>query len=422
MKKYKINMKTNRLATAIILLTGFVSFAQVEVKTESKDFKLGDGIQLSLNDGEFKLKISGFIQGVLKNEKQEGQDAQSFMNTRYTFLTLSGSAYKDKLTYMIQNNFSSGRPLLDAWVAYSPISHLKVSFGQKQTFTNNREMTFFEDKLQFVERGIFSSEFSNSGREFGVFIESEYSLKNFILRPKFAITSGDGLNSFGASSIDVDKGGLKYGGRLDILPLGNFKPGNDGYIADLLHEDKVKILAGTAFSYNYGASNKFGEGHDDFKLYGSDLKVKYPDYRKIYSDILLKYKGFSFLGEYINTSALSLTDMFVNPTATTSLFPTEISTFLALGSGINIQTGYVTESGYAVDLKLEKLTSEFTNSRTVLANQDAFTLGVTKYIRGNNLKIQASLTQRNREQFNFVANNFENIKTVTAQFCFQVVF
>lgn len=422
MKKYNKITRIKALTSAILMFFGFLGFAQVEIKNDSKEFQLGDGLQFNLNDGAFKFKITGFMQGLFKNEKVQNADAENFMNARYIFLTLSGSMNNDKVSYLIQNNFSSGRPLLDAWIAYSPISNVKISFGQKQTFTNNRENTFFEDKIQFVDRGIFSSEFTNSGREFGVFFESEWRIKNFILRPKVAITSGGGLNSFGANSTDVDKGGLKYGGRLDLLPLGNFKPGNDGYIADLMHEESVKILAGAAFSYNDGASDKFGDGNSNFVLYGSDQLEKYPDYTKIYGDFLVKYKGFSFLGEYINASAQSLNGLFTNQNATTPLFPTEISTFLALGNGINIQTGYVTKSGYAIDMKFEKLSSEFTNNNAILANQDAVTLGFTKYLKGNNLKIQTSITQTNREQFDTVLNVNQKIKAITAQLCFQVVF
>ena len=438
MKKYNTKMKLKAIATAVIIFIGYTGLAQIEIKTESKEFQLGDGLRFNINDGDYKFSISGFIQGAYKYEKTDGSDANNYMNARNTFLSISGSMYKEKVSFLLQNNFSNGKPLLDAWVAYAPISSMKITFGQKQTFTNNREMTFYEDKLQFVDRGIFSSEFSNTGREFGVFLETQFGNKSFIVKPKLAITSGDGVNSFGANSIDVDKGGLKYGGRIDLLPLGKFKEGNDGYIADLKHEDKLKVLIGTAYSYNIGASSKVGEGHYiskpdaveqvtnasnfAFTFYDSTGKEKHPDYRKWYGDILIKYKGFSFLGEYVNTSALSLEGSFVNPTATIPLFMTEISNYLVLGNGYNIQSGYVTKSGLSLDFKYEKLTKELNSNASLLSNQDAFTVGITKYFKGNNLKVQSSVSSRNADQFNTVSNATEKIKTVTAQLSFQVVF
>jgi len=416
-------MKFNAFATALFILIGYAAFSQVEIKTDSKEFQLGDGLRFNVNDGEYKFSINGFVQGVYKNEKADGTPAVNYMNARNAYLSISGSMYKEKVSFLLQNNFSNGKPLLDAWIAYSPISTLKISFGQKQTFTNNREMTFFEDKLQFVDRGIFSTAFCNTGREFGMFFEGQLGKNTFIIRPKLAITSGDGINSFGANSTDVDKGGLKYGGRLDVLPLGNFKPGNDGYIADLLHEDKVKILIGTACSLNVGTSNKMGEGHGDFTLYDSTKKEKLPDYRKYYGDMLIKYKGFSLLTEYIKTSAAALEGTFVNATATLPLYPTDISNYLVLGNGVNIQTGYVTNSGYSLDFKFEKLNKEFNNNNgSLLANQDAYTIGLAKYIKGNNLKIQISATSLHQEQLNTVSNVIEKVQTISGQLSFQVVF
>jgi hypothetical protein len=423
MRSYNRKMKFNAFATALFILVGYAAFSQVEIKTDSKEFQFGDGLRFNVNDGEYKFSINGFVQGVYKNEKADGTPAVNYMNARNAYLSISGSMYKEKVSFLLQNNFSNGKPLLDAWIAYSPISTLKISFGQKQTFTNNREMTFFEDKLQFVDRGIFSTAFCNTGREFGMFFEGQLGKNTFIIRPKLAITSGDGINSFGANSTDVDKGGLKYGGRLDVLPLGNFKPGNDGYIADLLHEDKVKILIGTACSLNVGTSNKMGEGHGDFTLYDSTKKEKLPDYRKYYGDMLIKYKGFSLLTEYIKTSAAALEGTFVNATATLPLYPTDISNYLVLGNGVNIQTGYVTNSGYSLDFKFEKLNKEFNNNNgSLLVNQDAYTIGLAKYIKGNNLKIQISATSLHQEQLNTVSNVIEKVQTISGQLSFQVVF
>jgi hypothetical protein len=422
MKKYNSKMKLKTIVSTFLFLLGFTAIAQVEIKTESNEFQLGDGLRFNINDGDYKFKIGGFIQGVYQHEKTVGSLANNYMNAKNAYFTLSGSMLKEKVSFLLQNNFSNSKPLLDAWVAYSPMSNIKITFGQKQTFTNNREMTFFEDKLQFVDRGVFSYQFSNLGREFGVFLESEFREGNFIIKPKIAVTSGDGLNSFGADSRDTDKGGLKYGSRIDILPLGKFKDGNDGYIADLKHEDELKILVGTTYSYNIGASDKVGEGHGGFELYNNTGKSKLPDYRKFYEDILVKYKGFSMLAEYVNTTATSLSGSYLDLGGTRPLYLTEISEYLVLGDGYNIQTGYVTKSGYSLDLKYEKLNLEFDNNASLLSNQEAFTIGLTKYFKGNNLKIQSAVSSNNVEQFNALSNKTDKINTITAQFAIQVVF
>ena len=112
----------------------------------------------------------------------------------------------------------------------------------------------------------------------------------------------------------------------------------------------------------------------------------------------------------------------MNPTATIPLFMTEISNYLVLGNGYNIQSGYVTKSGLSLDFKYEKLTKELNSNTSLLSNQDALTVGITKYFKGNNLKVQSSVSSRNADQFNTVSNTTEKIKTATVQLSFLVVF
>ena len=67
------------------------------------------------------------------------------------------------------------------------------------------------------------------------------------------------------------------------------------------------------------------------------MEAQLPDYRKVYTDLLLKYKGFSFLGEYAIVTAKGLQGAYLNANGASLLIPTQISQFLALGTGyINI--------------------------------------------------------------------------------------
>lgn len=398
-----------RLLIIMLLVTtlGYAQEETTETTTEATnidtDFALGSGLNFNFNEGAYQFKLSGFIQPSYRVEAGDHRKPDHYFNAKRAYLSFSGKMAKEKISFLIQNDFSRRDALLDAWVAYSPYDFLTVSAGQKQTFTNNREMTFFEDKLQFAERGLFSTELSNTGREFGVFIETKFGNSSFSIMPKIAITSGDGINSFGSDSRDVDKGGLKYGARLDILPLGDFKPGNDGYIADLLHEDTLKILAGGAFSYNNGASNSVGEGHGNFLFYNYKREQQFPDYTKIYADILFKYKGFSLLAEYANASASALEGSYTNDAATVLLYPGQISQFLVLGDALNLQLGYVTTSGYSLDLRYEQLTPEFENhAGSLLTDTKAYSLGLAKYFKGNNLKLQGAVTSIDRNGTNQV--------------------
>lgn len=381
-----------KIACLTIVLSVSIIYAQEEPKNTS-DFKLGKGMTFSFNEGAYQFNLGGFIQPNIGYEKISGMDADYEFNVRRAFFMLSGKAMKEKVSFLLQTDFSQSTPLMDAWIAYHPTEWLTITGGQKQTFLNNREMTFREDKLQFTSKSMLSKAFSETGREFGLFLEAKFGSK-FGIAPKLAITSGDGRNSFGTDSRDADYGGVKIGGRLDVYPLGYFTEGNDLFTADLAHESKPKVVIGFAASNNHGASSQVGEGHGDFLLYDSNGKDNLPDYAQVYADLLLKYKGFSFLTEYVNASASNLNQPYTDASGSTLLAPQQISEYLVLGDSYNVALGYVTKSGYSFDFRYGSSQPEFKDyTNSILQDSNDYTFGLTKYLDGNNLKIQAAVTK-----------------------------
>ena len=104
-------------------------------------------------------------------------------------------------------------------------------------------------------------------------------------------------------------------GRLDFYPFGYFSEGNHWQVCDIKREKELKLVFGIASSYNDGASNNVGEGHGDFFLYNVNGDIQLPDYRQLYIDLLLKFRGFSFLGEYASATASSLEQIYLDPIA-----------------------------------------------------------------------------------------------------------
>ena len=402
----------------IFLLTlyclAFHLHAQEDSKPNTADFKLDDqGLSFSFNEGAYQFNINGFVQPSIVNEKIDGQEAENRFNAKRAFFIIGGKAVKEKVSFLIQSDYNLAKPMMDAWVAYHPYEWLTITGGQKQTFVNNREMTYREDRLQFTERGQLSTLLSKTGREFGLFVEGKFGEKIGI-RPKFAITSGDGRNSFGADSRDTDLGGMKIGGRLDIYPLGNFKEGNDLYTADLAHESSLKILLGVAASKNIGATDAVGEGHGNFLFYDNAGKISDIDYNQIYADVLMKYDGFSLLAEYANATASNLGLAFLDETATSILAPQQISSFFAIGNSFSLQSGYVTRNGLSFDVRYENTTPEFSdNLSSILPDSNSYTLGITKYFKSNNLKMQAAFTN---------IDYANNTKMTMAEFMVQIGF
>ncbi|WP_268224074.1 porin [Sinomicrobium oceani] len=387
-------MKKIFVFAALFLSAQLILAQEEKINTNKADFELGKGLRFSFDNGDYQFKIGGFIQPSYTYSRINDEKAENRFRSKRSYFNISGKALKEKVSFFIQTDFSLDSPLLDAWVAYHPTDDIRITFGQKRTFTNSREMTYDEDVMQFTERSMISTVFSDTGREFGLYAEGRFQWGKAGIMPQIAITSGDGRNSFGSDSRDTDKGGLKYGGRLDVYPLGYFSEGNTGMTADLMHESSLKMVVGAAASYNDGASNAMGEGHGDFALYNEDGKVQLPDYRKVYADILLKYQGFSLLGEYANTSATGLDDIYINEAASLALAPQQISSYLLIGDAWNTQLGYATLSGYALDLRYTQLIPEFKDySNSLLQDTKAYTIGFSKYFKNNAFKLQTSFSK-----------------------------
>ena len=379
-----------------ILITTFIT-AQESSQNKS-DFNFGNGVSLSFEDGDYNFSINGYIKPTYAYNEMtsivDGGTINEFnrqFKSKNSVLEISGNAKKEKVSFSIMMDYSQNDPLLEAWVGYHPNKNVNVYFGQKNTFLNNREMIFNEDILQFTDRSLLSQNHTNSyGQEFGLFIETTFG-EEFILSPKFAVTSGDGRNSFGEDSRDSDLGGVKFGARLDLYPFGNFSKGNEGSV-DLVGEQKLIMELGFAYSKNIGTSHRTGNGHGDIMFYDADGNNNLPDYEKIFIDLLLKYKGFSFLAEYADAAASGLNETYTD--TFNLLIPKQISEYLVLGSSYNFQLGYVFQNDIGIDFRYEFSTPEFTNEinnayeNSILQDFENMSLGISKYFDNNNLKIQ----------------------------------
>ena len=190
----------------IYLLIGFMfvsqAYAQNYDTENSSEFVLGNG--LVINSGnDYHFKLSGLIQPTF-SVLVDSVKTDYLFNAKHTFFSFSGFAKPEKVSFLMLADFSLTSPLLDAWVAYHINNNINLSFGQKLISGNNRAMIFKRDNLQFFNRSLLSTNFSGSGREFGLFLDLSLSFNRFNINPSFGITSGDGRSSFGTNSRDVD--------------------------------------------------------------------------------------------------------------------------------------------------------------------------------------------------------------------------
>ena len=367
-------------------------------KNNSYKYQLGSGVEFNFDDSTHIFKIGGMAQSRFLNTSLVDSLSKSlnYFGIKRSYFNLSGSLSNGQFSFLIQTNFSESFPLLDAWIGYHPNKNLSIFFGQKMSPFNNLSMQIMEYDLQFASRNYLSQNFTELGREFGLFLEGKFSLGNIGLKPSLAVTSGDGTNSFGENSIDNDQGGFKYGGRMNIYPLGFFKTNNELVGHDVLKEKNVKVLIGGASSINFGSSHKIGEGHynenylDDatFMFFDSIGERKLPNYLKNYIDILVKYRGLNLLFEYVNTAAYKLQGSYLNNSGSVLLEPTQISQYLVLGNAYNIQGGYLFNNDWSIDAKYGQSFYEFEESYSLLQNYDSMGAGITKYFSNKAVKTQ----------------------------------
>ena len=367
-------------------------------KNNDYTYNLGSGILFNFDDSTHMFQIGGMSQPRFLNSRVNDTtlDPGNYFGIKRSYFSLNGSLNKGMFSFLIQTNFSDSYPLLDAWAGYHPNKNISIYFGQRMSPFNNLSMQIMEYNLQFASRNYLSQNFTESGREFGLFIESKFSIGNIGFKPILAITSGDGKNSFGVLSSDTDQGGLKYGGRLNIYPFGFFKENNEFIGHDTYKEKSHKLMFGFSSSLNQGASHEIGEGHyfqdlppnGTFMFFDTIGNRKLPNYLKNYVDILYKYKGFNILFEYVNTAAYNLQGTSLNSTGSLLLEPTQISQYLVLGNAFNIQGGYLFKSDWSIDMKFGRSYYEFEQTYSILQNYDSMGAGITKYFSNRAVKTQ----------------------------------
>lgn len=373
-------------------------------------YDFGEGITFSNKSG-YKWKLRTYIQPSAELKYYEDtsvdQTLYRFRMRRLRF-RLDGTSPSKKWDYRVQFDFSGSSEvedankifLMDAFVSYNPIKKLKLSFGQRSNPADLR--LFSSQSLQLIERSRLVGAFSTI-REFGFFAQSSIKWNNSnYLRPYLAVTNGDGVNVMGR-----DFGGLKYSARLDYLPFGLFRKFGQFREADVFREPTPKLVIGVFANSNRGMSSRRGRESGTILYLDPYGNYSLPNYHKIGFDLLFKYKGFSFLFDAIHATANVPTDIAYRvrtdgSTANTFLVnglqdvDAYIKGRMMLGSGFNLQSGYIWPNGISIDGQFTRfINSEYTflNNGTFYNRPQYATLGLSKYFgRNYGCKYQLSVT------------------------------
>lgn len=301
-------------------------------------------------------------------------------------LKFDGFAYSPKLSYKIElglsnrdisggSQYTSNAPryIYDAVVMWNFYQNFELWVGQTK-LPGNIERVISSGNLQMVDRSLLNRTF-NLDRDTGIQLRHYSKLNNtFLVREIFAISQGEGRNV-----TTGNLGGHQYTGRLELLPFGEFEGDGDYSGGDLKRENSPKLLLAATYDLNNNAVKTRG-GQGTYMV--TDYGFHETNVNTLFLDAMFKYKGFSFMAEYVDRDA-------DDPYARNS-DGSQTGEVVQVGHGLNLQTGYLFSNNWEVSGRYTNI--ELNENITGENPENQYTLGLSKYIVGHKLKVQTDIS------------------------------
>ena len=362
---------------------------------EISDTKFGNGmINFIAKDSSFSVKFAPRIQSRYQSKwSYDGEDydpADINFSVRRARLKFGGFAFSPKLKYKIElglsnrdisganvYNRNTPRYILDAVVMWNFYEKFELWAGQTK-LPGNIERVVSSANLQLIDRSLLNSKF-NIDRDMGIQLRHKLRLGgNWIIKEKFSISQGEGRNI-----TEGNIGGLQYTSRLELLPFGEFSSKGDYSQGDLKREKSIKAMLG--FTYDINENAVKSRSNMGSYLIQSSGGLFETDITTIFLDGVIKYNGFALTGEYANRDADQIEALEEDGR-------TKTGAVVGAGSASNIQGSYLFKNNF-------EITARYTNINfkeiTRLSDLKQITLGVSKYVVGHSLKIQADISLLN---------------------------
>ena len=372
-----------------LLFVGLLSIVQAQ---EISDTKFGKGmINFIAKDSSFSVKFAPRIQSRFQSQwdynEEEYDDAELNFLVRRARLKFGGFAFTPKLKYKIElglsnrdlsgasvYNRNTPRYILDAVVMWNFYENFELWAGQTK-LPGNIERVVSSANLQLIDRSLLNSKF-NIDRDMGIQLRHKTKLGgNWISREKFSISQGEGRNI-----TEGNIGGLQYTSRLELLPFGEFSSKGDYSQGDLKREKSIKAMFGFTYDINNNAvKNRSNMGSYMTQSNGGLFET---DITTVFIDGVIKYNGFALTGEYASRNADTIEALEADGR-------TKTGAVVGAGSAINFQGSYLFKNN--VEMTLRYTNVDF-KEVTRLSDLQQITYGISKYVVGHSLKIQADLS------------------------------
>lgn len=367
-------------SSALSFVFFYCSFCLAAHAQPHVEAKFGKGLKVTAADSSFSLKISPRFQTMYEgNLNLNNDDWEEKFIIKRARIKLEGFAFDPSLEYKIELAFSNrdigrgipqtnnaGNILLEALVKWNFHRNLELWAGQTK-LPGNRERVISSQNLQFVDRSILNSYFTLD-RDIGIQLRNKFNIQSAVFNQAVSIATGEGKNI-----TTNNAGGRNYTFRLEALPFGEFKDKGDYIGADLAREETPRLAIGVSYDLNKQASRENGQS-------GSFLEAK-RDLHTLFIDGMFKYKGSSLMFEYaLKTATHGPVVALENGTVLQSF---------ATGNGLNLQAGYLFKNNVELSARYSQVTPDEETQRN---NEEEYTLGLSKYISGHNLKVQGDIS------------------------------
>lgn len=377
----------------VISLLSQVLWAQNKVLNS-----FGKGIlNMVSQDSSFSMKLGLRVQTLYTgswniNDTTGFDSGTSNFSIRRARIKLDGFVFTPKLEYKIEIGLSNRdigkvdertgyapRMMLDAVVKWNFYKNFTLWAGQTK-LPGNRERVISSANMQMVDRSLLNSEF-NIDRDIGFQLRHHFKIgKQFIVREIFAFSQGEGR-----SNVQNNLGGYQYTGRLEFLPMGEFTKGGDYIGGDLAREAKPKLSLGVSYDFNNNAV-KDRSNQGNYMTYDLDKNGEIDGYFEtnistLFADLMFNYKGFSLMSEYAYRDAKQRDFSIMNDDSTFT------TARVRTGSAFNVQAGYLFKKNWEVSARYTQVAPTIKGK----PQYEQYTLGVSKYIVGHKLKVQADI-------------------------------
>ncbi|SNT19556.1 Phosphate-selective porin O and P [Ekhidna lutea] len=337
----------------------------------------GKRLRFIAEDSTFSLKFGFRFQTLYDGRLNLNTDVyEDAMMVRRSRLKFDGWAIDPSVVYKLElavsnrdqrsgHNAESGNTaniVLDAVVKWNFAKNWHVWWGQTK-LPGNRERVISSQNLQFVDRSLVNSRY-NLDRDVGVQLRHKSGDDKF--RQILAVSLGQGRNVI-ARNPDY---GYQITGRLEFLPMGGFKGKGDYVGSDIQREATPKLSIGLTGDLNTNAVRSRGNLGGFVENAEGDYISE--DLTSFIADMMFKYNGISAMSEFALRSADNEEGLF------------------GTGGGFVFQAGYLFPSNWEIAGRFTDIDAD--SNQTVFADQREFTLGVSRYISGHDLKFQSDIS------------------------------